>query len=144
MHDLPWDTQLFEKKMGKFSHILYKDPHNKKSMKEAVKAGCRTAKEEGYQHVSCTIHPKEMLLAEALADEGFYLKGVLVDYYINLKKFSFSKYHSSSVIRQAKEKDAEKLADIAYSSFSRAEDWYDRFHADTFFSKEKKTDRFFV
>ncbi|MCK5708627.1 MAG: GNAT family N-acetyltransferase [Candidatus Aureabacteria bacterium] len=139
LHDLPWDTDLFGVKMGKISHLIYKESSSKNSdlLGKMVNAVCVNAKEKGLEHLSCVIDPRAMHLAEAFEKNGFFLKGVLVDYYIQLKNFDLTKFPSTIKIFPAIEKDIDKIAEIAHESFSREEDWYDRFHADTFFSKEK-------
>ncbi len=134
-HHLPWDTSHFQTEMGKISHCLYREDQDKKVLLKLIQKACDEAVNSGWQHLSCSVHPKEMVFVEALQDAGFYLKAVLVDYVLDLNRFSAPA--CSTCIQPAGQNEADRLADLAEDAFSRNEDWYDRFHADSFFKKEK-------
>lgn len=136
-HSLPWDTQLFGISMARISHAVYRGSVSRDALLKMTGSICERLKEEGVRHISCVLNPAEMLFSEVLEEAGFHLKGILVDYYIRLKDFSHPDSSSPADIRPAEKAEAEKIADIALDAFSRKEDWYDRFHADPFFPKEK-------
>jgi GNAT superfamily N-acetyltransferase len=139
MHPMPWDSRHFGMKIGRISHILYRDAvkKDKANFRKIIGKAKEKALSDGLKSLICFLDPRELNLSEALEDEGFYLKGMLVDYYLSLDKYSAPGFSSGTEIRLAQKKDEEKIAKISFDAFSKEKDWFDHFHADPFYPREK-------
>ena len=134
---LDWDSAHFGVLMGKISYFAYKKDIYKNQLKKIINDIISLASSQSIKHISIFTQLKETLLIEVLEEEGFHLKGMMVDYMGESEKISQNSKSSPALIKKADEKDVQALADISFESFSDKNAWLDRFHADSFFPKEK-------
>lgn len=122
--ELKWDTELFNKKIGRFVML----PVYAKNIDAIIKE----AKAKGFLYLTCKIEPPEFSKVYALESAGFYLtdigitleKNIPLETYMNARLFKFP-------IKIATVKDIPNLKNIVKSLFLHS-----RFYHDPFFTKD--------
>lgn len=126
---LPWDTQLFKKKMAMVSPLLATGSYDQQAailgaLLSRINGRCRHLKIE---HLSIRIDASDVACRHALEADGFRLMDTLITYWFD---FAATPMHSVDYpfpIREQTERDIEPIVDLARQSFVN---YVDRFHSD--------------
>ncbi|NMB99984.1 MAG: GNAT family N-acetyltransferase [Thermoanaerobaculaceae bacterium] len=135
--DLPWDSKIFDKKMGCLTHLTFIEDIDFQESKKFVDFAVSVAREKGYEFLLCKSNTDNISAVHSLEKNGFYLVDTLLDFVWDRKTnpLEFSMLSNEKIfIEEAKLSDEDELRHIARKAFSKH---FGRYHSDPNIPKEK-------
>jgi hypothetical protein len=141
--NLPWETRIFNKKMGSISHFIV-DPTNTQKDEIAgllLDQAINWAISNGIEFLLCKTYTDDIFSIHSLESKGFLLMDSLLDYIYDFSRYSLEQVVQPSIpegytIRPSRENDEKELIFIARESF---QSHFGRFHADERIPKQLAT-----
>ena len=149
LEKLDWDTKHFGIQMAKIEYLIAKGEYSDCfELKSALLSNLLTkCSERGIIHLTARVHTEDISSIHALESSGFRIMDTRIMYSLDLRRKRMVHEPVSSktscCVRQFKQNDVDKLANIALESFKGGRVATDRFHADPSLSREK-SDQLYV
>ncbi|MDY6832535.1 MAG: hypothetical protein SWC96_11980 [Thermodesulfobacteriota bacterium] len=132
---LPWDSDRFGKKMGRFWPVSLAPLDGAVSYRVAEKllgTVLVEVRREGMQHLACRVFGDNFAVIHALEKNGFLLMDTLVTYIYQPSKMILSEFRRRHQVRLYSDGDFDPVLEIA-----RNADFRSRFARDPWLSQEK-------
>jgi len=126
---LPWDTQIFSKKMAMTQHLIATGTYEERAgiLNALVKKLIERAHDAGVKHLAIKADTADTSCIHSVGGQDFKLMDVLVVYSFDFSKSQLGEMKYSLKIRGQEEGDVESVVDVSRSSFHN---YIDRFHSD--------------
>ncbi len=132
--ELPWDSKLFNRKMGSIKHLIVSAEYNEilKTSNALISETIQWAKEKKYEFILRKINTDDVTSIRALETNGFKLVDTLLDYVYDPYKKPFTNLTqpvltAGASIRLATFEDETELISIAHQAFKNH---FGRYHSD--------------
>ena len=143
MDELPWDSQIFQRRMCKISELVLDNQDKSRSELSnlLVSRAIQWARERRYEFMLCKTYTDDVVNIHALENAGFLLVDTLLYFFVDFRRDPWSSIPEQLAedgvsIRLAKPEDEAELVELAHLSFQHH---IGRYHSDPNFNYNQAT-----
>lgn len=136
---LDWDAKHFGVEMAKIGYLISEGGFSKAfDVKSSLLSYLlKICSERQISHLTARVHTEDISSVHALENKSFRVMDTTVTYSFDLRKNQIPELEDQCYVREFRQDDLAKLANIALESFQRGRVATDRFHADPSLPSEK-------